>query len=58
MSVIGVDRLLTDARATRAIMSKYIDLPEIPRALSHIDGYINNLMSCRNKLATSKARMA
>jgi hypothetical protein len=48
-----VDRLLTDVRVTHAIMSKYTDLPEVRRALSHIEGHLKNLTRLR-ELAVSK----
>jgi hypothetical protein len=48
-----VDRLLTDVRVTHAIMSKYTDLPEVKRAMSHIEGHIQNLNRLRD-LAAAK----
>jgi hypothetical protein len=48
-----VDRLLTDVRVTHAIMSKYTDLPEVRRAMSHIEGTLQNLTRLR-ELAVSK----
>jgi hypothetical protein len=48
-----VDRLLTDVRVTHAIMSKYTDLPEVRRAMSHIEGHLRNLNKLRD-LAASK----
>jgi len=43
-----VDRLLTDVRVTHAIMSKYTDLPEVRRAMSHIEGHLKNLNRLRD----------
>ena len=43
-----VDRLLTDVRVTHAIMSKYQDLPEVRRAMSHIEGTLKNLNRLRD----------
>lgn len=48
-----VDRLLTDVRVTHAIMSKYQDLPEVRRAMSHIEGHLQNLNRLR-ELAASR----
>jgi hypothetical protein len=48
-----VDRMLTDVRVTHAIMSKYLDLPEIRRAMSHIEGHLQNLNRLRD-LAVSR----
>ena len=43
-----VDRLLTDVRVTHAIMLKYTDLPEVRRAMSHIEGHLKNLNRLRD----------
>lgn len=48
-----VDRLLTDVRVTHAIISKYRDLPDVRRALSHIEGHLQNLTRLRD-LAVAK----
>lgn len=48
-----VDRLLTDVRVTHAIMSKYTDLPEVRRCMSHIEGALKNLNRLRD-LAVAK----
>ena len=49
-----VDRLLTDVRVTHAIMSKYQDLPEVRRAMSHIEGTLKNLNRLRDLAASSQ----
>lgn len=49
-----VDRMLTDVRVTHAIMSKYTDLPEVRRAMSHIEGALKNLNRLRDLVVSSQ----
>lgn len=46
------DRLLTDARAAHQIVAKYRDLPGISRALSHLEGHLENLNRLRAMVQT------
>lgn len=50
-----VDRLLTDARATHQIITKYRDVPGISRALSHIEGHLENLNRLRKMVQTNQS---
>lgn len=53
-----VDRLLTDAGATQKILIKYRDMPGISRALSHIEGHLENLKRLRAMVQTNSTASA